>query len=90
MGRQRTRLESLPQRLFRHLDGPACLYWREIADCCPDAKVLLLTRDPGSWYDSAYSTVYQVAKGLLADAEPALRMIWRNILQGFFDGRFEN
>ena len=72
------------------LDGPACLYWREIADSFPTAKVLLLTRDLGSWYDSTYSTVYQVAKGPLADAEPALQMIWRTFFQGYFDGRFED
>ena len=72
------------------LDGPACLYWREIADSFPDAKVLLLTRDPDSWYDSAYSTVYQVAKGSLAAAEPALKMIRRTFFQGYFDDRFED
>ncbi len=34
------------------LDAPACLFWRELAVAFPDAKVLLLRRDPEMWYES--------------------------------------
>lgn len=42
------------------LDTPACHYWRELAQAFPDVKILLLERDPDAWYDSMYSTTYQV------------------------------
>lgn len=39
-------------------DYPACTYWRELADYYPDAKVVLTTRDPDSWFDSVSETIF--------------------------------
>jgi Sulfotransferase domain len=72
------------------LDTPACLFWRELLLAFPDAKVLLLRRDPESWYDSMFATVYQVMTGPEGDADPALRMARRLFLEQHMHGRFED
>ena len=40
------------------VDWPSCNLWREHAALYPDAKVILTTRDPDSWYDSVMNTIY--------------------------------
>lgn len=72
------------------LDGPACLFWREIAGAFPDASVLLLRRDPDAWYESMIETVYPTMMGKMGETDPALRMIRRVFLDGFMEGRFED
>ena len=39
-------------------DYPASSYWRELVEHYPDAKVLLTTRDPDSWFDSVSETIF--------------------------------
>ncbi len=39
-------------------DYPSASYWRELADYYPDAKVVLTTRDPDSWFDSVNETIF--------------------------------
>jgi hypothetical protein len=43
------------------VDYPGCYFWRQLADFCPDAKVLLSTRDPGSWFDSTQASIFSDA-----------------------------
>lgn len=38
-------------------DVPGCLFYRELAAQYPDAKVVLTTRDPDSWFTSTQNTV---------------------------------
>ncbi|GGD96474.1 hypothetical protein GCM10011515_15430 [Tsuneonella deserti] len=38
-------------------DYPSATYWREIAAFYPDAKVVLTTREPESWFDSVSTTI---------------------------------
>jgi hypothetical protein len=33
-------------------DLPACIYWREMMEAFPDAKVILTVREPEKWWDS--------------------------------------
>lgn len=40
-------------------DGPACLFWRELSDAYPDAKVILTIREAGDWWDSVHGTIGQ-------------------------------
>lgn len=72
------------------LDTPACLYWKELASAFPDAKVLLLQRDPESWYESMYSTVYQVIMGPKGKSDPALQMVRRLFFEQYMAGRFDD
>ncbi len=39
-------------------DYPSASYWRELADHYPQAKVVLTTRDPDSWFESASQTIF--------------------------------
>jgi len=42
-------------------DYPACTWWRELAEYYPDAKVILTTRDPDSWFESVSETIFSEA-----------------------------
>jgi hypothetical protein len=72
------------------LDVPACLYWKRLAGFFPDARVLLLRRDPELWYQSVLDTVYRVAMEQEGKSDPALAMVRRVFFDGYFDGRFED
>lgn len=39
------------------LDWPSMLYWRELMDAYPDAKVLLTVRDAKKWWESFSKTI---------------------------------
>lgn len=39
------------------VDFPACIYWRELLQHYPDAKVILSTRDPEAWFQSTQETI---------------------------------
>jgi Sulfotransferase domain len=39
-------------------DWPACLFYEELMQSYPDAKVILTLRDPNRWYESTYNTLY--------------------------------
>jgi len=41
------------------VDWPGCYFWRELAEAFPQAKVILSTRDPHSWFKSASETIFQ-------------------------------
>jgi hypothetical protein len=44
-------------------DLPACIYWKDILAKYPDAKVVLTTRSPESWYKSVTDTIYRFQPG---------------------------
>lgn len=72
------------------LDGPACFYWREILDYFPDARVLLVRRDPTDWYRSMKDTIFPtLVSGPLA-REPAIRMIRHLLLDKVLHSKFED
>ncbi|MGV9382402.1 sulfotransferase family protein [Nonomuraea sp. NPDC003707] len=68
---------------------PAAFYWRELAAAFPEAKVLLIVRDPASWYASMSRTLYRTRP---AGQETAVRdqVIEKIVWQGTFSGRFED
>ena len=72
------------------LDTPACHYWKELSVAFPEAKILLLRRDPETWYESMHSTTYQVVMGPRGDVDPALQMIRRLFLGKHMSDRFED
>ncbi|MFC6197389.1 sulfotransferase family protein [Ponticaulis profundi] len=80
------------------VDFPACIFYKELAEKYPDAKVVLTTRDPESWYASAESTIYQVSRrmpGWLARVVPLIRkmkpmlddLIWKRVFNNAFENR---
>ena len=87
-------------------DYPACYYYKELLAQNPSAKVILTVRDPESWYDSVYNTVYRgvpkgvgdvlrLIKGVISSADirrtaPVFRYNGQLIWNGQFKGQFEN
>jgi len=41
-------------------DYPFSLFWKQIADAYPNAKVVLSTRDPGTWYKSVTESIWKI------------------------------
>jgi hypothetical protein len=40
------------------VDYPGCIFFRQLAEHYPDAKVLHSTRDPDDWFDSTQATIF--------------------------------
>ncbi|MGH8900556.1 MAG: sulfotransferase family protein [Egibacteraceae bacterium] len=43
------------------VDLPGLVFWRELVDAYPDAKVILSVRDPDRWYESVERTILHMA-----------------------------
>ena len=63
------------------VDYPCCLYYKELMEVYPDAKVILTIRDLEKWYDSAYKTIY---KGKPKNLQDILRTIKNMMLHSDF------
>jgi hypothetical protein len=88
------------------VDWPACTFYEELLQRCPDARVLLSVRDPERWYESTRDTIYQISKitagsrlsravfafvGLFVSGVFEIGRMGNEIIwQGTFDGRFED
>ena len=55
-------------------DLPAALFGAELADTYPDAKVIILSRDPEKWYDSVSNSLH--AEGSSTDIFKVLEMTY--------------
>lgn len=87
------------QKIFRNfqatVDFPASIFYRELLDRYPDAKVIHTIRDPERWYDSTAETIYRAADNFpIWVAKLLLPLGWfidmqeRLIWQRLFNGRF--
>lgn len=45
------------------VDFPGSLYYKELMEKYPDAKIVLTVRDPEKWYTSCRNTIYNLPKG---------------------------
>ena len=78
------------------VDWPGARFWPDIAAAFPDAKIILTTRDPKAWYDSAYSSIYAAAMQPLPESgvDPAFASLWHMarevVWDGVFDGQFQD
>ncbi len=86
------------------VDWPACAFYGEMMEAFPGASVILTVRDPGRWYESIFSTIYQIRKisagplpmrsafalaGLFAPGVTGIaRLADRLVWEDTFDGRF--
>ena len=91
------------ERIFKDyqatVDWPGCMFYRELMQTYPHAKVLLSVRDPERWYESTYNTLYQMPQqvrglepvaALIPQIKRMRRMIFGVIWNGTFDGRFDD
>ena len=79
------------------VDWPSCTFFEELHQRYPHSLVILSTRDPERWYQSARETIYPASTeipGWLQWLFPRLRklveMIDALIWRGTFDGSFED
>lgn len=78
------------------VDFPSSIYWKELAEAYPEAKVVLTVRSFESWYKSATGTIYAVGKKqpawtrLIPKPRKIDRMTKNVIWTGKFDGKFED
>ena len=77
---------------YQVLDWPAGLFYRDIINAHPDAKVLLTVRDPEEWAASMQGMLRQLMSFNLPI--PHLRRVKRfmqaSILDGLFEGKIED
>ncbi|MFF0161862.1 sulfotransferase family protein [Streptomyces sp. NPDC005263] len=52
------------------VDFPGCVFWRELTDAWPKAKVVLTVRDPHRWYASAQKTIFSRHMQQPGDPDP--------------------
>ena len=87
-------------------DLPGCVFYKELMEKYPEAKVILTVRDPETWYESAYHTIHQPAGvgqkiGMMVKAlfskryKKLLRLVMMLMKtvwwkNGFFQGKFKD
>src|SRR5690606_3581652 len=73
------------------VDWPGARYWRELAACYPDARIILTVRDPDEWYDSVEATILQLLAGRGRIDDPHISalvdMAYTIVDEGEFGGR---
>ena len=67
------------------VDYPACTYWRELAELYPQAKIILSTRDPDSWFDSVSETIFSPTMVDVIQAGPPQEFITGTVTGVFGD-----
>jgi hypothetical protein len=75
------------------LDFPCCLFWRELLDAFPEARVLHTTHDPDEWCDSIYATIFDLIAGEKAEEtadHPATIMNKELMIRRTFDGKIDD
>lgn len=70
---------------FSTTDFPASIYWRELADYYPEAKIILSLRDPESWFVSTQETILSRKMMGLLEGTPWRAML-KNTIDALFDG----
>jgi hypothetical protein len=80
------------------VDFPASVFYKELLDAYPDAKVIHTVRDPERWYDSTAETIYGAANNFpiwVPRLFPPLArfiglqesLIWQKVFNGRFPDR---
>jgi len=64
------------------VDWPGALFWRELADHYPDAKILLTTRDSESWYRSMDKTILEVIRSSTDPQSIAGNLLKNRVFEG--------
>ena len=78
------------------VDFPSSIYYKELTEKYPDAKVVLTTRDFERWYKSAHETIFAICKAapswtkLIPRARKTGEMANGIVWEQFFEGKFED
>lgn len=57
-GAGRPQWEEIFAEFNSAVDYPSAAYWRELAACYPEAKVIHTVREPDKWFDSTQATIF--------------------------------
>lgn len=103
---RRANWEKLFEEFGSVTDFPCCMYYQELAELYPEAKVILTVRDPEKWYESTLETIYRGKPKTLKDfaklmwnymrssdvrrVAPIFKNNDKMIWDGFFEGKFED
>lgn len=68
------------------VDWPTAAFWQELASAYPDAKIILSTRSPESWYSSISETI--LATVWAPDKWPAPAVEWFKMVTKVLDRSF--
>jgi hypothetical protein len=72
------------------VDYPGCTFWRELLAEYPDAKVILTTRNPESWFDSVSKTIFGAySRGSIANS-PAAAFFEGTVFADFDQARMDD
>jgi sulfotransferase family protein len=73
-------------------DYPACLYWRELANAYPKAKLILTKRDKQKWFESTQATIFSEAMSARIRGTPIEpffeKTVWRDFGARIHDRAF--
>lgn len=79
------------------VDFPVCIFYKELMEKYPDAKVIHTTRNSERWYDSTYETIYKIQdvfpRWLTTIFRPLGQfndMVEKLVWSGIFNGNFED
>lgn len=76
------------------VDWPGACYWRELAEACPDAPVILTVRDPDAWHASVMKTIWPTLAARGRRETPLKNRLselnWLTINERIFDGRLND
>ena len=73
------------------VDFPASVFYADLMETYPDAKVLLTVRDPERSYDRVRETIFRLSTASDSPLPPVLRQAFATIVwNGLFGGRFED
>jgi hypothetical protein len=72
------------------VDYPGCTFWRELAAFFPDAKVILSTRSPDSWFDSVSKSIFGPFSRRSIDVSPAKAFFEGTVLVDFEPQRMDD
>ncbi|HYF46094.1 MAG TPA: sulfotransferase, partial [Acidimicrobiales bacterium] len=70
------------------VDWPGAAFWRELVEAFPDAVVLLSTREPHAWYDSARSTIFPNLVNDIDEGADDQWKDWHAMVRDLFATRF--
>lgn len=66
------------------VDFPVSMYYKELADHYPEAKVILTYRDAEKWYDSAKRTIYSFDPGPGIKLKMIFKMLYSSTARNLF------
>lgn len=77
------------------VDWPASIFWKDLMQVYPEAKVILTVRDPEKWFESVQETIHWALQQdgmspVESHEEEYRHMIDTLIWRGMFDGHFED